>query len=62
MLRDALLRALEASEVIGARGIVVHAKNQRAKEFYERYDFEPLPGSELHLAVLIKDIQNIIRE
>lgn len=60
LLKDAILRVLGAAECIGVRALLVHAKDDRAKEFYLRYDFEPLPGYPLHLVLLLKDARRIV--
>jgi ribosomal protein S18 acetylase RimI-like enzyme len=39
MLADAIKRVLRASETLAVHAIVVDAKNDRAKAFYERYGF-----------------------
>lgn len=43
LLRDAMLRVLQAADAIGIRALVVHAKHERARTWYERYGFEPSP-------------------
>ena len=60
LLKDAILRVLGAAEGIGVRALLVHAKDEAAKAFYLRYDFEPLPGFPLHLALLLKDARKIV--
>ena len=35
MLRDALLRSLQASEIAGLKAIIAHANNQSAANFYK---------------------------
>jgi len=60
LLKDAILRVLGAAEGIGVRALLVHAKDDKAKEFYLHYDFEPLPGYPLHLTLLLKDARRII--
>jgi GNAT superfamily N-acetyltransferase len=57
LLKDALARAAQASELIGCRAVLVHAKDQGAKAFYQRFGFEPSPIDELHLYLLMKDIK-----
>ncbi len=57
LLKDALLRTLQASEIAGIRAIFVHAKDDRARGFYERFGFEPSPLHPLQLMLLIKDCQ-----
>jgi GNAT superfamily N-acetyltransferase len=60
LLRDAVLRTLQAAEIAGIRAIAAHAKDETAKQFYERFDFIALPTDELHLFVLLKDIKRLI--
>lgn len=56
LLRDAMLRTLQAAEIAGIRAIAVHAKNQQARQFYERFEFIASPTDPLHLILLLKDI------
>jgi GNAT superfamily N-acetyltransferase len=56
LLKDALLRAAQAADVIGCRAVLVHAKDEAAKRFYQKFGFEPSPVDELHLYLLMKDI------
>lgn len=57
LLQDAMLRCEGAVEAIGARALLVHAKDQGAREWYERYGFEPSPSDPLHLVLLMKDLR-----
>lgn len=59
---NALLRALQASELVGSRPVVVHAKDQSAAEFYRRYQFDPSPLDEFHLYLLMKEIRSAVGE
>ncbi|MCH7622831.1 MAG: GNAT family N-acetyltransferase [Nitrospinae bacterium] len=61
LLKDALLRTVQASDIAGIRAILVHAKNDNAKVWYRKFDFDPSPTDPLHLYLLIKDIKKIIR-
>jgi GNAT superfamily N-acetyltransferase len=61
LLRDALLRAAKTSEQIGIRAVLVSAKNETARTFYEHHEFDPLPGDSLRLVLLIKDLKNLIK-
>jgi GNAT superfamily N-acetyltransferase len=56
LLRDAMMRALVASETIGVRAMLVHAIDGDARAFYRRHGLEPSPTDPLHLMILIKDI------
>lgn len=60
LLRDATLRTLQAADIAGIRALVVHAKDERARKFYERFDFLPSPSDPLHLFMLLKDIRKLI--
>jgi len=60
LLKDAILRVLAASEGVGVRALLVHAKDETAKSFYLHYNFEPLPGYPLHLVLLLKDARKIV--
>ena len=59
LLKDAVLRAYQASDLVGSRAIVTHAKDETAKLFYERVQFAPSPLNEYHLYLLMKDIRSI---
>jgi len=59
LLKDALLRTLQAAEIAGIRAILVHAKDDLARRFYERFDFAPSPSDPLHLLLLLKDIRSL---
>ena len=52
LLIDAGKRALVASEVIGARALIVQALDERAKTFYERSGFSQFSDSEPHMLLL----------
>lgn len=60
LLKDALRRALHAADTIGARAVLVHAKDDSAKGFYEHFNFEPSPTDPYHLMVIMKDLRRII--
>jgi GNAT superfamily N-acetyltransferase len=57
LLKDALLRTSYAADIVGARALLVHAKDDEAKSFYERFDFEASLSDPLHLFLLMKDIR-----
>jgi GNAT superfamily N-acetyltransferase len=56
LLKDALKRFLQAQAIIGARAIVVQAKDERAREFYQHFGFVATPIDPYHLFLLTKDI------
>jgi len=61
LLKDALTRIVSAAGEIGVRAVLVHAKDDDAKAFYQRYDFEPSPTDPLHLFLLIKDLRAALK-
>jgi GNAT superfamily N-acetyltransferase len=60
LLKDAILRAAQASDIVGIRAILTHAKDEKAKAFYSKFGFEPSPVHELHLYLLMKDIKKVL--
>jgi GNAT superfamily N-acetyltransferase len=62
LLKDALLRIARAADIVGARAVLVHAIDERAKEFYQHFDFEPSPIHELQLMLLMKDLRKALGE
>jgi GNAT superfamily N-acetyltransferase len=61
LLKDALLRTLQAADIVGIRGFVVHAKDDQARSFYEHFDFVASPTDPMHLFLLTKDIKALLR-
>lgn len=59
LLRDAVLRTLQAADIAGIRAIAVHAKDEQARAFYQRFDFVASPSDPLHLFALIKDLKGL---
>lgn len=57
LLRDALGKALGVSETIGVRAVIVDAKDDAAKVWYESFGFAALPGRPMTLYMLMKDIR-----
>jgi predicted N-acetyltransferase YhbS len=62
LLKDALLRALNAADEIGAPVVLVHAIDADAKKFYKQFGFEDSAVNDLHLMLLMKDLEkNLLR-
>lgn len=59
LLHDALARTLQAADIAGIRALLVHAKNDEARRFYEHFDFDPSPTDDYHLYLLIKELRKI---
>jgi hypothetical protein len=41
LLKDAMLRTLQAADIAGIRDFAVHAKDEEARHFYLKFDFIP---------------------
>lgn len=54
LLRDAVERTQAASNILGIRGLLVHALSDEAKVFYERYGFVASPARPMMLAMALK--------
>jgi GNAT superfamily N-acetyltransferase len=58
---DASLRVSRAADVIGIRGIVVHAVSDDARKFYLALGFVECPGEPLILVVTLADLRAATR-
>ncbi len=58
LIRDAGLRVIQVAEIIGIRGMLVHALSDEAREFYLRVGFEPSPMDPMMLMVTLGDLVN----
>jgi GNAT superfamily N-acetyltransferase len=61
LLKDAMLRTLQAADIAGIRALAAHAKNDVASDFYEHFGFIPSPTDPLHLFILIKDLRQMMK-
>ena len=57
LLRDAILRTLQAADIAGIRAILVHALSEDAKKFYERCGFSTSPVDPMTLMITITDAE-----
>jgi GNAT superfamily N-acetyltransferase len=60
LLQDVMLRCVAAADEIGVRVLLVHAKNEGAKRWYEQYGFEESPTDPLHVMLLMKDLRRFV--
>jgi len=61
LLRDALIRVEAAANEIGIRALLIHAKDEAARDFYmKQAEFEPSPTDPLHLFLLMKDLKKLL--
>ena len=61
LLIDALSRAADAADSIGARAILVHAIDEEAVSFYKKFGFEPSPLEPNQLMLLMKDLRATLK-
>ena len=55
LMRDAVLRTVQAATIAGIRAILVHAISVPAKQFYEKCGFSASPVASMMLMVTIAD-------
>jgi GNAT superfamily N-acetyltransferase len=55
LLRDAVLRTLQAAAIAGVRAILVHAISERARKFYEDCGFIASPMDPLTLMITVEE-------
>ncbi len=60
LVRDAALRVLHAADVIGVRGILVHALSEEARAFYLAVGFEPSPLDPMTLMTTLADLKSAL--
>ena len=60
LLKDALLRTAQAADIAGIRALLVHAKDELARQWYLNWEFEPSLSDPFHLLLLMKDINAMV--
>jgi len=60
LLKDAFARFLRAQEIVASRVLLVHAIDDDARHFYERFGFEGSAVDKYHLYLLTKDIKKTV--
>lgn len=60
LLKDALLRTAQAADIAGIRCLLVHAKDDMAKQWYEGWEFETSPTDPYHLFLMLKDLKALL--
>lgn len=58
LLRDAILRTLQAAAIGGIRAILVHAISDDARRFYERCGFAPSPLDPMTLMITLRNAEH----
>lgn len=62
LLRDALLKTIQAADTIGVRALLIHALDEDAAAFYEKFGFSRSPADSLVLMVPLKSVIDRFRE
>lgn len=60
LLRDAVLRTLQAADIIGCRALLVHALHEAAAKFYENAGFQASPADPLVYMLRLDDARNAL--
>ena len=60
LFKDALLRTAAAADIAGIRALFVTAKDEDARQFYERYNLDPSPADPNQLFLVMKDLKRMI--
>jgi GNAT superfamily N-acetyltransferase len=60
LLKDALLRTAQAADIAGIRCLLVQAKDDAARQWYESWEFEPSPTDPYHLFLMLKDLKSLL--
>jgi len=60
LLMDSLYRASLAGESVGIYGMLIDAKHEKAKQFYQQYGFQSLVINPLILFASLKDLRKTI--
>jgi len=62
LLRDALIRTARAADIAGIRALLVHAKDEAARNWYLQWEFEASVTDPLHLYLLMKDLKAMVSD
>lgn len=60
LLRDAILRTIQAAAIGGIRAILVHAISEDARRFYERSGFASSPVDPMTLMITVVDAEKAL--
>ena len=60
LLKDALLRTAQAADIAGIRCLLIHARDDAAREWYSSWVFVPSPTDPYHLFLMLKDLKGML--
>lgn len=61
LLKDALLRTLQASELAGIRAVLLHAVSDSSKRFYLHHGFAESPIDPMTMMITLADLEGFLR-
>lgn len=61
LLRDAMLRTLQAAEIAGIRAVLLQAVSEEAKQFYSRHGFAESPIDPMTMMITLGDLEQALR-
>jgi len=60
LLRDAVVRTIQAADIVGIRALLVHAISDDAKRFYQYFGFQPSVIESMTLMATLPDLRNAL--
>jgi GNAT superfamily N-acetyltransferase len=60
LLKDALLRTLNAASIAGIRAVLLHAVSEEAKRFYEKAGFSESPVDPMTMMITLADVEKAL--
>lgn len=60
LIQDAVVKGVEASRLIGARALLVHAISESAENFYRKFGFALVPDSARVMCITMADAEATI--
>ncbi len=60
LLKDVLLRTVQAADIAGIRALLVNAKDDVVRQWYQQFNFDESPTDPLHLYLLLKEVKKLL--
>jgi predicted N-acetyltransferase YhbS len=60
LLKDAVLRTVQAAEIAGIRAILVHAISEGAKQFYQKLGFIESPTNPMTMMITVQAVADTL--
>ena len=60
LLRDALLRTVNAASIVGIRAVLLHAISEEAKRFYDKAGFSVSPVDPMTTMITLTDVKRAL--